>query len=87
MEKPTDNLTQSSSLPFPHLKFIQIPVKDIGLLVLSIISFQIQGDPELLYKCKAYGKKSILCNYQLLLCPSDHYQLFVSAKTFFSLMK
>ena len=29
------------------------------------------------------GKNFILCKYQLLLCPSDHYQLSASAKTFF----
>lgn len=52
MAKLTDNLTQSSALPFA-----QIPVKDIGLLFLSIISLQTQGDLELLYKCKAYSKK------------------------------
>lgn len=57
MEKSTDNLTQSSFLPFANLKFIGIPAKDIGLLVPSIISFQTKGDLELLYKCKAYGEK------------------------------
>lgn len=84
MGKLMDNLTESSSLPFACLKFIQIPVKDIGLLVLSIISFQTEEGLELWCKCKAHGKKkSILCKYQLLLCPSDHGQLSTTANTFF----
>lgn len=86
MEKLIDGCTQSSSLSFAWLKLIQIRVKVIGLLVLSIISFQTQGDIELLHKYKAYGEKIHFGKYQLLFCPSDHYQLSASAETFLLLL-
>lgn len=55
MEKLTDDFTQSSFLPFAWLRFIQIHVKVTGLSVLPIISFQTQGDMELLHKYKIHG--------------------------------
>lgn len=83
MEKLMDDLIQSSSLPFAWLKFIQIHVKVIGLLVLSIISFQTQGNIELSHKYKAYGEKFNFRKYQLLFSPSDHHQPSATAETFF----